>query len=177
MLLARTIPRLSKMRNIVVAETSLDAFPRSNYALGAEHESPAWVKSGSGAGGKTMKLSLFVGAALAPLILAVATPAAAGPVTGTVADGSGTRTLQGAEVTIVELGQTATVGADGSFRFGDVPAGAYTLRARFAGAVEGVRGAKTDFMSLKNAFHVAAKISCRRENDFMSPQKFHVAET
>ena len=139
MLLARTIPRLSKMRNIVVAETSLDAFPRSNYALGAEHESPAWVKSGSGAGGKTMKLSLFVGAALAPLILAVATPAAAGPVTGTVADGSGTRTLQGAEVTIVELGQTATVGADGSFRFGDVPAGAYTLRARFAGAVEGVR--------------------------------------
>ena len=32
-------------------------------------------------------------------------------------------------------------------------------------------------MSLKNAFHVAANISCRRENDFMSPQKFHVAET
>jgi TonB-dependent receptor len=86
-----------------------------------------------------MKLSLFIGAAVAPLLLAVASPAVAGPVTGTVADGSGTRTLQGAEVTIVELGQTATVGADGGFRFGDVPAGAYTLRARFAGATEEVR--------------------------------------
>jgi len=86
-----------------------------------------------------MKLKLLLSAALVPLFLAVAAPAAAGPVTGTVADASGTRTLQGAEVTIVELGQTATVGADGSFRFGDIPAGSYTLRARFAGALDDVR--------------------------------------
>ncbi|MDP3404351.1 MAG: UvrD-helicase domain-containing protein, partial [Brevundimonas sp.] len=86
-----------------------------------------------------MKLSLFIGAAVAPLVIALATPALAEPVTGTVVDASGTRALQGAEVTIVELGQTAIVGADGSFRFGDVPAGSYTLRARFAGAVDDVR--------------------------------------
>lgn len=86
-----------------------------------------------------MKLSLFIGAAVAPLVIALAAPALAEPVTGTVVDASGTRALQGAEVTIVELGQTAIVGADGSFRFGDVPAGSYTLRARFAGAVDDVR--------------------------------------
>ena len=63
-----------------------------------------------------------------------ATAAHAGSVRGQVSDSSGTRGLQGAVVTILELRQTAAVGADGSFRFGDVPAGAYTLRATFAGA-------------------------------------------
>ncbi len=90
-------------------------------------------------GEHAMKLSLLVGAAIAPLALALAMPALAGPVSGTVADSSGTRTLQGAEVTIVELGQTTTVGADGRFRFADVPAGNYTLRAQFAGAADSVR--------------------------------------
>jgi len=70
---------------------------------------------------------------------AAAAPAMAQSVSGTVIDGSGTRALQGAEVTIVELGQTASVSADGSFRFGRVPAGDYTLRARFAGAQEETR--------------------------------------
>ena len=86
-----------------------------------------------------MKFALLLGAALAPLFAAAATPAFAGPVVGTVADASGTRTLQGAEVTIVELNQTATVGADGTFRFGDVAPGTYTLRAGFAGAVDETR--------------------------------------
>ena len=85
------------------------------------------------------KTTLMTGFALVPMMLALATAAAADPVTGTVSDSSGTRTLQGAEVTIVELGQTATVGADGTFRFGDVPAGSYTVRARFAGAAEQVQ--------------------------------------
>lgn len=68
-----------------------------------------------------------------------ATAANAGVVRGQVSDSSGTRGLQGAVVTIVELGQTATVGADGSFRFGDVRAGSYTLRATFAGAAAQTR--------------------------------------
>jgi TonB-dependent receptor len=83
-----------------------------------------------------MKFALLLGAALAPIFAAAATPAFAGPVVGTVADATGTRTLQGAEVTIVELNQTATVGVDGTFRFGDVAPGTYTLRAGFAGAID-----------------------------------------
>jgi TonB-dependent receptor len=87
-----------------------------------------------------MTKTLMRSAAWSPLVIALyAVAAAADPVTGTVVDGSGTRGLQGAEVTIVELGQTAVVGADGSFRFGDVPAGSYTVRAKFAGAVDDVR--------------------------------------
>lgn len=90
-------------------------------------------------GARNMKLSLFVGAALAPLAFAMASPAWAEPVVGTVSDASGARGLQGAEVTVVELGQTATVGQDGTFRFGNVAPGTYTLRARFAGAREETR--------------------------------------
>lgn len=88
------------------------------------------------AGAEKMKLSLFVGAAMAPLVLAIASPVWAGPVVGTVSDASGTRSLQGAEVTLVELGQSASVGPDGEFRFGNIAPGTYTLRARFAGARE-----------------------------------------
>jgi TonB-dependent receptor len=86
-----------------------------------------------------MKLSLLLGASMAPLILTLASPASAGPVTGAVSDASQTRSLQGAEVTILELGQSASVGADGLFRFGNVAPGDYTLRARFAGALEQTR--------------------------------------
>ena len=85
------------------------------------------------------KTTLMTGLALVPMTWALATAAVADPVTGTVSDSSATRGLQGAEVTIVELGQTAIVGADGTFRFGDVPAGVYTVRARFAGAAEQVQ--------------------------------------
>lgn len=83
-----------------------------------------------------MKLSLLLGVAIAPLALGFANPAFAGDVRGSVADASGTRTLQGAEVALVELGQTATVGADGGYRFTGVPAGDYTVRVRFPGARE-----------------------------------------
>lgn len=74
------------------------------------------------------------------LASAVAVPAAyAGTISGEVADASGTRTLRGAEVSLVELSQTAEVGQDGSYRFVNVPAGTYTLRVRYPGAEEQTR--------------------------------------
>ncbi|MBB4101141.1 TonB-dependent receptor [Sphingomonas kyeonggiensis] len=57
----------------------------------------------------------------------------ASDVVGTVTDGSGTRALQGAEVRIVELGRVVEAERDGSFHFGDVPAGTYTVVARYVG--------------------------------------------
>ncbi|QIG80007.1 TonB-dependent receptor [Stakelama tenebrarum] len=73
----------------------------------------------------------------------LATPAAAwandgaspaNDVTGTVTDASGTAALQGAEVTIVELGITTQADSQGRFSFGDVAPGTYTLRARYQGS-------------------------------------------
>ncbi|MFV3127982.1 TonB-dependent receptor [Niveispirillum sp. KHB5.9] len=63
----------------------------------------------------------------------------AGAVTGTVTDVTGTSALRGAEVTLVELGQSATVQADGSFRFASVPAGTYKLHVRYSGAEDQVQ--------------------------------------
>ena len=71
------------------------------------------------------------------LATAVAVPvASAGTITGEVADSTGTRTLRGAEVTLVEINQSAEVGQDGSYRFTNIPAGTYTLRVRYPGADE-----------------------------------------
>src|SRR3546814_421211 len=60
--------------------------------------------------------------------------AQAGEVAGSVADASGTRALQAASVRLIELGRVATTGRDGSFSFGNVPAGTYTLETRYVGA-------------------------------------------
>lgn len=66
--------------------------------------------------------------------IAVPGAALATDLTGIVSDGSDTRVLTGAEVSLVELGRTAVADTDGRYRFTDIPAGTYTLRARFAGA-------------------------------------------
>ncbi len=58
----------------------------------------------------------------------------AGAVTGIVSDATGTRTLQSAQLRIVELGRVAESDRDGSYRFPDVPAGTYTLESRYIGA-------------------------------------------
>lgn len=71
------------------------------------------------------------------LATAVAVPvASAGTITGEVADATGTRALRGAEVTLVEINQSAEVGQDGSYRFTNIAAGTYTLRVRYPGAEE-----------------------------------------
>ncbi|MBI1406706.1 MAG: TonB-dependent receptor [Caulobacter sp.] len=61
-------------------------------------------------------------------------PALAGDLTGDVTDGSGVKTLPGAQVTIVELNRRTEVGADGQFRFSDLPAGTYTIKVDYSGA-------------------------------------------
>jgi len=68
--------------------------------------------------------------------IAFLTPATAvaSEIVGTVSDGTGTRTLQGAALRIVELNRAAEAGRDGSFRFVDVPAGTYTIEARYINA-------------------------------------------
>ncbi len=63
-----------------------------------------------------------------------AASASAGVVTGQVTDAGGFRSLTGAEVQLIELGRSARVQADGSYRFSDVAPGTYTLRALYAGA-------------------------------------------
>lgn len=70
---------------------------------------------------------------VAGLLATASTTALANDVTGVVLDASGTRALEGAEVSIVELGRTVVAHSDGSYRFADVPAGTYSLRARYSG--------------------------------------------
>ncbi len=81
----------------------------------------------------TVRSRILIGTCLS---LAAALPATAfaSDVVGTVTDASNTRALQGTEVRIVELGRVAEAGRDGSFRFTDIPAGTYTLEARYIGA-------------------------------------------
>jgi TonB-dependent receptor len=62
------------------------------------------------------------------------TIAHAGEVAGHVNDATGSRGLQSATVRIVELNRTAETDRAGTYVFGDVPAGTYTLEARYVGA-------------------------------------------
>jgi len=73
------------------------------------------------------------GAAIGAIALGSA-PAIAGEIEGSVIDESGTAALRAAEVEIIETGRSAVTASDGSFRFVDVPAGTYTLRATYVGA-------------------------------------------
>jgi len=66
--------------------------------------------------------------------LVFSTSAIAGTLVGTVSDSSGTRGLESAQVRIVELGRSVEASRDGSYRFPDVPAGTYTIEARYVGA-------------------------------------------
>ena len=75
---------------------------------------------------------LLVGLALA----GVAVPAEAlaqGTVTGRVVAATTAAPLEGARVDLVEVGRAATTDAQGRFRFGQVPAGSYTLRVQMIG--------------------------------------------
>jgi TonB-dependent receptor len=75
----------------------------------------------------TLPVSMAAGTLLGPL-------AFAGTLSGRVSDASGVKSLQSAEIEIVELGRRTHTGPDGLFRFSDVPDGSYTLRARYVGS-------------------------------------------
>ena len=62
------------------------------------------------------------------------TPALAGTLVGTVIDSSGTAGLEGAQIELPDLGRVTAAEAGGVFRFADVPAGTYSIVARYAGA-------------------------------------------
>ncbi|SEN03286.1 TonB-dependent receptor [Sphingomonas gellani] len=82
--------------------------------------------------GRALRLALLASCAFAA-------PVFAQDLTGSVADSTNTRTLAGAEVRIVELGRVTEAGRDGSFRFGDIPPGTYTVVVRYVGAVSETR--------------------------------------
>jgi TonB-dependent receptor len=64
----------------------------------------------------------------------LAASASAGTISGRVSDNTGTRTLNGAQIRIAELGRTAESGADGGYRFNEIAPGSYTLIVSYVGA-------------------------------------------
>jgi TonB-dependent receptor len=83
-----------------------------------------------------MKSSRFLLSSALPVlcVAAAAGTAVAGEVAGTVFDASETIALQSAQVRLVELNRVAATEPDGSYHFGDVPAGTYTLEVSYVGA-------------------------------------------
>ena len=69
----------------------------------------------------------------AMLALAASGAASAATIEGRVTDASDTAVLQGAVVSIQELGVSTTTGRDGIYRFRDIPAGSYTLTVDYVG--------------------------------------------
>ncbi|GAB5349708.1 TonB-dependent receptor [Alteriqipengyuania sp. 357] len=80
------------------------------------------------------KLRFTTRVGILALSTALAAPALAGDVRGIVTDESDTVALRAAEVRIVELNRSASTERDGSFLIADVPAGDYTIEARYIGA-------------------------------------------
>lgn len=89
-----------------------------------------------------IRIRLALGSAAIALAAGLAAPAIAGEVAGVVADASDTAGLRAAEVVIEELGRRAVTSGDGMYVFNDVPAGTYTITARYVGA-EAVRSSIT----------------------------------
>jgi TonB-dependent receptor len=89
-----------------------------------------------------IRIRLTAGSAAIALAAGLAAPAIAGDVAGNVVDASETAGLRAAEVVIEELGRRTVTSGDGTYVFNDVPAGTYTITARYVGA-EAVRSSIT----------------------------------
>ena len=79
----------------------------------------------------------FMSAALSAASVLAISAAQAAVIQGRVTEGSGSIGLEGASIQIVETGQTVTADRDGRFRISGLPAGEYTLEARYIGAQPG----------------------------------------
>ncbi|HSG34751.1 MAG TPA: TonB-dependent receptor plug domain-containing protein, partial [Sphingomonadaceae bacterium] len=77
---------------------------------------------------------LFVSSAALAVAANISTPALAGEVAGFVFDATDTVALQSAQVRVVELDRVATTGRDGGYLLAGLPAGTYTIEARYIGA-------------------------------------------
>ncbi len=80
-----------------------------------------------------MNTARLLGTASIAALALCASPAIAGDVTGVVIDETDTVALQAAVVRIPELNRSVTTERDGSFRLVDIPAGTWTIEARFVG--------------------------------------------
>ncbi|WP_417490695.1 TonB-dependent receptor [Maricaulis sp.] len=80
-----------------------------------------------------MKTTIAMLGTVSVLALAAASAAQAGTIAGRVTDASETIGLAGAVVRVVETGQSATVGRDGTYRISGLAAGEYTLRIAYVG--------------------------------------------
>lgn len=127
---------------------------------------------------------LMAGAGAAAL--AIPAVSYAGEIAGHVSDASETAGLRAAQVRLVELDRVVAAGRDGSFRFADVPAGTYTLEARYVGAetvrkqveVPATGAASVDFMLtgvrgneilvIGQRANLASALSRKREADGVS---------
>jgi TonB-dependent receptor len=80
------------------------------------------------------RFNLLTGSAAIALGAIAATPALAGEVRGTVVDSTETIALRAAQIEIEELERQVNSERGGTFEFADVPAGTYTITARYVGA-------------------------------------------
>ncbi|AKH43995.1 TonB-dependent receptor [Altererythrobacter atlanticus] len=134
-----------------------------------------------------MKLNRLLLSTSAAACALAATPALAGEVVGVVVDTTDTISLQSANIRLVELNREAVSERDGSFRFPDVPAGTYTLVARYVGAkpqtltidVPGTGTVRADFalggagadgaiLVIGQSANQASALSRKRESDVVS---------
>ncbi len=118
------------------------------------------------------------------IVLAAATPAIAGDITGHVFDSTETVALQSAQVRIVELDRVVTTERDGTYRFAEIPAGSYTLEVRYVGAETVSRtikvgesglvqldialGGDNEILVVGQAANQASSLSRKREADGVS---------
>lgn len=80
------------------------------------------------------RFRLLSGAAGIAFAACAAAPALAGEVRGTVVDATETIALRAVQVEIEELGRQVSTERGGTFTFGEVPEGTYTITARYVGA-------------------------------------------
>jgi TonB-dependent receptor len=80
------------------------------------------------------KLSLFSSVSLMAVCFGSFGIAHADSITGAVTDASGSAPLQGAIISINEIGRTTSSDRFGAYRFSNIPAGAYTVSVSYVGA-------------------------------------------